>query len=89
MRGGFFANWGKWSGEMQDFQVYDYALDANEVGYLATDGTGTVGLIPLVTPANLNTEGSASPSTDPNQIVNLKDMTIMCNQWQQQLLWPQ
>jgi len=88
MRGGSWANWGKWSGEMQDFKVYDYALDANEVGYLATDGTGIVGFIPLVCPANLNLDGAASPDTDPNQIVNFGDLATMGKQWHTQVLWP-
>ena len=81
LRGGQWANWGKWSGKMQDFKVYDYALDANEVGYLATDGTGVVGLIPLVCPLNTNTDGSASPQTDPNQTVNFADLTLMEKDW--------
>jgi hypothetical protein len=83
MRGMIWANWGKWSGKVQDFKVYDYALDANEVGYLATDGSGVVPILPLVSPANLKSSG------DPNtEIVNFGDMAIMGQQWHTQILWP-
>jgi Concanavalin A-like lectin/glucanases superfamily len=88
MRGGQYANWAKWSGKMQDFKVYDYALDANEVGYDATDGTSVVEFMPLISPANINTDGSASPLTDPNQKVNFGDIAIMGKQWHTQILWP-
>jgi len=88
MRGQSYANWGKWAGKVQDFKVYDYALDANEVAYLATDGTGVVGFIPLISPANINTDGVASPATDPNQAVNFGDLAIMGKQWHTQILWP-
>jgi hypothetical protein len=83
-RGG---NWGQWSGYMQDFQLYDYALSAGEVAYLATDGVGHV-FLPLVSPANINTDGSTSPMTDVNQIVNFGDIAIMEKQWHTQILWP-
>jgi hypothetical protein len=83
MRGGLFTNWGKWSGQMQDFKVWDYALDGNEVAYEATDGTGVVGLIPLDSVANLK------PSGNPNtEIIDFQDMSIMGDQWHKQILWP-
>ena len=88
MRGQSNANWGKWSGKVQDFKVYDYALDANEVAYDATNGNGVVGFIPLVSPANINKDGAASPLTDPNQKVNFGDIAIMGKQWHTQILWP-
>ena len=87
MRGQQWNNWGKWTGEIQDFMVFDYALDANEVGCLATDctssGTGTISLMPLVTPANLKNSGD--PATE---IVDLKDLAVIGQQWHQQKLWP-
>ncbi len=83
MRGMQWANWGKWSGKIQDFQVFDYALDANEVGYLATDGTGVVPLLPILTPANFKTSGDEN-----TEAVDLKDLSIMCDQWHKMVLWP-
>jgi hypothetical protein len=88
MRGQSNANWGKWSGKVQDFKVFDYALSADEVAYLATDGTGVVGFIPLINSANFNKDGSTSPNTDANQKVNFGDLVIMGKQWHTQILWP-
>jgi hypothetical protein len=83
MRGQQYANWGKWSGKVQDFKVYDYALDANEVAYDATDGTGVVGLIPLVSLANIKSSG------DPNtEAIDFQDFAVMGSQWHQIKLWP-
>jgi len=86
MRGQSWANWGKWSGKVQDFKVYDYALDANEVAYDATDGTGTVGDIPLVCNTNFNLSGGTE--NDMNQTVNFGDLAIMGQQWHTLLLYP-
>ena len=83
-RGG---NWGMWNGYMQDFQTYDYCLSDAEVAWLATDGAGHI-FVPLVSPANLNTDGAASPATDVNQIVNFGDFAIMGKQWHTTILWP-
>ena len=81
-RGG---NWGMWNGYIDDFQVYDYCLSAEEVAYLVTDGEGYV-FLPLDSPANINADGGLP--TDANQIVNFGDLAIMCNQWHTQILWP-
>jgi hypothetical protein len=78
---------GNWAGYIDDFKVYDYALSAEEVAYLATDGTGHI-VLPLTSPANFNTDGSTSPQTDPNQIVDFRDIAIMEKQWHTQILWP-
>jgi hypothetical protein len=78
---------GNWAGYINDFQVYDYALSAEEVAYLATDGTGHV-ILPLVSPANFNKDGSVDIQHDANQIVNFGDMAIMGQQWHTQILWP-
>ena len=83
-RGG---NWGMWNGYIQDFKVYDYNLTAGEVAYLATDGNGFT-FLPLVSPANINQDGSVSPMTDANQIIDFRDIAIMGKQWHTQILWP-
>jgi hypothetical protein len=83
-RGG---NWGMWNGYIQDFQMYDYALSAGEAAWLATDGSGHV-FLPLVSPANINTDGSVDPLHDINQIVNFGDLAIMGKQWHTTILWP-
>jgi hypothetical protein len=83
-RGG---NWGNWNGYMQDFQTYDYCLTDGEVAYLALDGADHI-FVPLISTANLNFDGSTSPLTDINQIVNFGDLAIMEKQWHTQQLWP-
>jgi len=76
------TNWAYWVGRMDDFQVYDYALSAAEVAYIATDGTGYV-FLPLVSTANLKNDG-----TPIQQIINFGDLAIMGQQWHTQILWP-
>jgi hypothetical protein len=78
---------GNWAGYIDDFQVYDYALSAAEVAYLATDGDGHL-VLPLTSPANIDLDGSTSPETDPNQIVNFGDLALMCDEWMTEKLWP-
>jgi len=73
---------GTWVGRIADFQVYDYALSSAEVAYLATDGTGSLTL-KLNNPANLKKSGIAA-----TEIVDLKDLAVICQQWRQQILWP-
>ncbi len=53
-----------WAGKMNDFQVYDYALSAEEVECLATDGCTYVD--PLKSNANIKKDG-----TPAEQIVKL------------------
>jgi len=75
-------NWAMWSGKLADFKIYNYALSAQEVQYEATDGTGSL-LLPLTIRENLKVDGT--PATE---IVNLKDLALMGQQWHQQVLWP-
>jgi hypothetical protein len=74
-----------YQGSMQDFQVYDYALTAAQIQYLATDGTGSI-FLPLISPANLNLGGGTAG--DANQIVNFEDMSVLGEQWHRLILWP-
>lgn len=76
---------GTWVGRIADFQVYDYALSANEIDYLTTNGTGQI-IVPINTKANLYLDGGTA--SDGNQIVNFEDLSVMGSQWHQQQLWP-
>ena len=78
------TNWAMWSGKIADFQVYDYALDANEVAYLATDGTGQLSDIPLST----RSQSQEFRQSDTRKIVDFQDLAVMGNQWHQIQLWP-
>lgn len=80
-----YPNWGMWNGYLQDFQVYDYALSAAEVAYLATDGTGEIKL-PINTKANIYLDGGTA--NDMNQIVNFEDLSVMGIEWHTIQLWP-
>jgi hypothetical protein len=77
------ANWAMWSGYMQDFQIYDYALSTEEIEYLATDGTGSR-VIPFPLKYNLFTD----PGGLAAQIVNFEDLSVMGSQWHTVQLWP-
>ncbi|MBN2021067.1 MAG: hypothetical protein JW749_12690 [Sedimentisphaerales bacterium] len=66
-------NWGFWFGKLDDFRIYNYALNENEIQWLATNGTGTR-ILPLVEPTNLSTAGSP-------QIINFMDFAIFANDW--------
>jgi len=76
---------GNWAGKIDDFQVYDYALSAAEIDYLATDGTGSI-VVPLVSNANFVLDGGTAE--DANQIVNFEDLSYLGAQWHQIKLWP-
>jgi hypothetical protein len=79
------SNWAMWSGRLQDFQIYDYALSDPEIAYLATDGSGVLP-IPITSKANLYLDGGTAD--DMNQIVNFKDFAVLGSQWHQIQLWP-
>jgi hypothetical protein len=77
------SGWGNnWSGRIDDFQVYDYALSDAEVAYVATDGTGIL-VIPINLAANM-----VAPGTPAEQVVNFNDLSEMCTEWRTQILWP-
>jgi len=67
------------AGAVDDFRIYNYALNADEIACIATDGTGSIEL-PLVTPADMY------PST-PN-VVDFQDYALLANNWMLQQLWP-
>jgi len=74
-----FGPWGPWPGKIDDFRMYNYALNANEIAYLATDGTGAI-YVPLAEPTNLK---SSTP-----EIINFGDFAFFANQWLTEQLWP-
>ncbi|MBN1360120.1 MAG: LamG domain-containing protein [Sedimentisphaerales bacterium] len=69
--------YGRYDGLIDDFQIYDYALHADEVAYLASDGTGLL-------------EQATAPlgDLDGNDIVDLADYAILAGQWLEHQLWP-
>jgi hypothetical protein len=68
------------SGTVDDVRVYNRALTAAEVAYLATDGTG---YMPLASLANIfDTEPAGQKA------VNVRDAAMMLATWLEEELWP-
>jgi hypothetical protein len=77
---GSFGTWaGGWAGGVDDFRIYNYALSPAEIGYIATNGTGSLPL-PLDSPADFY-------KGVPN-IVDFKDFTVLAEEWMAQQYWP-
>ncbi len=77
-RGG---NWGTWAGELDDFQVYDYALSEAEVLWIATDGGVT-------TPPPPECVANIKPSSDGTlETVNFGDLALMLDEWMTEKLY--
>ncbi len=69
--------YGRYDGLLDDFQIYDYALSAPEVAYLASDGTGVLeAAIPL------------AADLDYNGFVDFNDYARLASDWLAEGLWP-
>ena len=73
---------GYWPGLVDEFRIYSYALSDEEIAYLATDGAPSLH-IPIVSDADLY-QGEAPG----NQWINLKDYSVLANQYLDEILWP-
>ncbi len=69
------------TGNMDNWEIYDYALSDAEIGYLGTGGTG---ISPVQSPANLYDEEPAG-----TRAVNLRDYALLVQDWLQEMLWPE
>lgn len=69
--------YGRYDGLIDDFQIYDYALDAAQVAYLASDGTGSVERATL-----------AAADLDATGTVDFTDYAIFATTWQDAGLQP-
>ena len=72
--GGYYSGW------IDDFRIYGYALEPNQVLYLAVQGgTATSPMTQgLLTNAEVTGDGK----------VNFSDMAVMARYWLQQVTWP-
>jgi hypothetical protein len=68
------------NGTVDDVRVYNRALTAAEVAYLATDGTG---YMPLASLANI-----FDPEPAGQKAVNIRDAAMMLATWLDEKLWP-
>jgi hypothetical protein len=69
------------TGNMDDWKMYDYALSAAEIGYLGTGGTGYV---PLFSAYDLHDGEPAG-----QKAINIRDVAELLNSWLVEKLWPQ
>jgi len=68
-------------GTIDDVRVYNYGLSAEEIAYLATDGTGMLAVQSIANLSNDEALGSRA--------VNLKDFAVLANSWLEQKLYPE
>ncbi|NQV34704.1 MAG: hypothetical protein HQ515_18565 [Phycisphaeraceae bacterium] len=59
-----------YDGLMDDFRIHDYALNAQECAYLATNGTGKLTL-PAILPSDFNLDGN----------VDWQDFALLASEW--------
>jgi hypothetical protein len=69
--------YGQYDGLIDDFEIYDYALPASQVAYLASEGTGIL-------------EATLPPEADLDHSdkVDFGDFAILASQWLSEGLWP-
>ncbi len=68
--------YGGYDGLIDDVQIYNYALSASEVAYVATDGAGLFER--PASAADLNADGE----------VDFRDLATLATEWLQDELWP-
>jgi hypothetical protein len=72
----------QYTGLLDDFTIYDYALSPAEIGYLATGGTGIVEMQSLVT--NLINDEPLG-----EKAINFRDLAMLADDWFDEELWPE
>lgn len=71
----------QYTGLLGDFRLYDSALSDEQVGYLASNGTGYVSLVSTMNIYDAEAEGSKA--------VNFKDYALLMASWLEEKLWPE
>ncbi|MHC4864741.1 MAG: LamG domain-containing protein [Planctomycetota bacterium] len=69
------------TGNMDDWKMYDYALPAAQIAYLGTDGTGYVPLLSAYDLYDGEPQGQKA--------INLRDLAELLRKWLEQKLWPE
>jgi hypothetical protein len=69
-------------GKVDDARVYGYQLSREEIAYIATGGAPSIHL-PIPSEADLY-QGEAPG----NQWINLKDYSVLAEQYLDEILWP-
>jgi hypothetical protein len=68
------------TGNMDDWEIYDYALSDADIGYLGTGGTG---ISSVRSPANVYNE-----EPEGFRSVNFRDFDFIAGSWLEEILWP-
>ncbi len=68
--------YGHYDGLIDDVQIYDYALSAAEIAYVATDGTG------------LFTRPLAPADWNADEGIDLRDFAALAGEWLKDGIWP-
>jgi hypothetical protein len=69
------------SGSIDEVRIYNYALDANEIAWLATDGTGYRRLRSQANLYDLELPGEKA--------VNFRDLAVLIDEhWLEEIKWP-
>ncbi|MHC4866723.1 MAG: LamG domain-containing protein [Planctomycetota bacterium] len=75
------GNWhDEYTGLLDDFKIYDYALIQAEINHLASDGTGYVRLDALFDLHDSEPAGEKA--------VNIRDLAELLKHWLEEKLWP-
>ncbi|MHC4477234.1 MAG: LamG domain-containing protein [Planctomycetota bacterium] len=69
------------AGAVDDVRVYNYGLSAEEVAYLATEGTGYV---PLISEVNLFDD-----EPQGQKAINIRDLAVLFDSWLASKFWPE
>jgi hypothetical protein len=72
-----------YSGLLDDFRVYDYALSQTEIAYIVQGDASIPLYIPVDSQANLYDKEDAN-----SKAVNWKDFCIIADCWLEQAIWP-
>jgi hypothetical protein len=76
---GGWGKYGHFNGRMDEFRIYDYALEHSEVLNLAGVSSLVQPLTPVLSPIDPYEDGR----------LNFVDFTILANWWLNEQLWPQ
>jgi hypothetical protein len=71
------------TGNMDIWEIYNYALSDSEAGYLGTNGTG---IVPITSPANFYDHPTKEP--EGSRAVNFRDFDFIANEWLTEEKWP-
>ena len=70
------------TGNMDNFMIFDYALSDAQAGYLGTQGSG---IVPMPPGTRMNLSDDEPPG---EKAINFKDYAVLADHWLEEQLWP-